>query len=211
MINRKIKAIVIDNNQFVGFAFKEILGDSDFIELVKISKTTSTLHETVIREKIELLIIDIEIIRNNRNDIINVIKDEDIDIKIVVLLFENDYINSSNISVDGVIDKSSDLKPILSMLKLVVYGFQCVPKKYLKQDVNSMELLTKREREIFRYIINGMSNRDIANNLNISSRTVSVHRFNIMFKMGIKNPMDLLELSNNYMEATPISRACVFR
>ncbi len=53
--------------------------------------------------------------------------------------------------------------------------------------------LTKRESQILHLAISGMTNKDIAAELNISKRTTEVHRFNLMKKMGVKN---VLELSN---------------
>lgn len=62
--------------------------------------------------------------------------------------------------------------------------------------------LTKRESQILRFAISGMTNKDIAAELNISKRTIEVHRFNLMKKMGVKN---ILELSNKAREYGMIS------
>jgi DNA-binding NarL/FixJ family response regulator len=52
--------------------------------------------------------------------------------------------------------------------------------------------LTKREREILRMIINGTPNKEIADSLNKSVRTVETHRFNIMKKLGVNNAIDMV-------------------
>ncbi len=57
--------------------------------------------------------------------------------------------------------------------------------------------LTKRENQILRLAISGMTNKDIALELDISKRTTEVHRFNLMKKMDVKN---VLELSNKARE-----------
>ncbi|MBQ4821081.1 response regulator transcription factor [Aquimarina sp. MMG016] len=62
--------------------------------------------------------------------------------------------------------------------------------------------LTKRESQILQLAISGMTNKDIATELNISRRTTEVHRFNLMKKMGVKN---ILELSNKAREHGMIS------
>lgn len=62
--------------------------------------------------------------------------------------------------------------------------------------------LTKRESQILKLAISGMTNKDIATELNISKRTIEVHRFNLMKKMGVKN---ILELSNKAREYGMIS------
>lgn len=52
--------------------------------------------------------------------------------------------------------------------------------------------LTEREREILRLVSYGKSNKEIARILVISPKTVSVHRTNIMTKLGVKNGFELI-------------------
>jgi PAS domain S-box-containing protein len=52
--------------------------------------------------------------------------------------------------------------------------------------------LTPREREVMRLLIMGLSNKAAARQLDISPRTVEVHRRRIMRKMGAKNIVDLI-------------------
>jgi two-component system response regulator DegU len=52
--------------------------------------------------------------------------------------------------------------------------------------------LTRREKEILRMIIDGKNNKDIADSLDKSVRTVETHRFNIMKKIGVTNAVDMV-------------------
>ena len=52
--------------------------------------------------------------------------------------------------------------------------------------------LTKREKQILDLITKGFHNKDIAENLGKSVRTVETHRFNIMKKLNVNNVTDLL-------------------
>jgi len=52
--------------------------------------------------------------------------------------------------------------------------------------------LTQRQKEILRLVVLGMTNRDIAAHLDISVRTVEVHRFNLMRRMNVRNIAQLL-------------------
>lgn len=58
-----------------------------------------------------------------------------------------------------------------------------------KADVDS---LTAREREILLAIVDGNSSKEIARNLDLSPRTVEVHRRNIMTKMRVSNLAELV-------------------
>jgi RNA polymerase sigma factor (sigma-70 family) len=52
------------------------------------------------------------------------------------------------------------------------------------------EKLTQREREVMDLMIKGLHNRHIAKELNISPRTVEVHKARVMEKLGVKNLVD---------------------
>jgi DNA-binding NarL/FixJ family response regulator len=53
-------------------------------------------------------------------------------------------------------------------------------------------LVTPRQREILRLISIGHTNREIAKTLEISVRTVEVHRFNLMRRLNVRNAAQLL-------------------
>jgi len=52
--------------------------------------------------------------------------------------------------------------------------------------------LTAREREVMRHIVAGASNRQLAEYLGISNRTIEVHRSRVMKKMGAESLADLV-------------------
>jgi DNA-binding NarL/FixJ family response regulator len=54
------------------------------------------------------------------------------------------------------------------------------------------EALTSRERVVLAQIVRGASNKEVARELDISTRTVEFHRKNIMEKLGAKNTVDLV-------------------
>lgn len=58
--------------------------------------------------------------------------------------------------------------------------------------------LTKRELEILHLISQALSNKEIAKELFISDQTVSVHRKNIMRKLGVSNTAGLIKLAYDY-------------
>jgi two-component system response regulator NreC len=52
--------------------------------------------------------------------------------------------------------------------------------------------VTVREHEILRMVVDGYSNKDIARKLDISPKTVAVHRTNMMAKFGVQNSAELV-------------------
>jgi DNA-binding NarL/FixJ family response regulator len=57
------------------------------------------------------------------------------------------------------------------------------------------ERLTPREREVLKAIIRGSSNKEIGRLLDVSPRTIEVHRARIMTKLGAKNAADLVRIA----------------
>jgi FixJ family two-component response regulator len=58
------------------------------------------------------------------------------------------------------------------------------------------ETLTTREREVFERVVNGRLNKQIADELGTSIRTVKAHRANVMSKMAAGSLAELVGLAN---------------
>jgi DNA-binding NarL/FixJ family response regulator len=61
-----------------------------------------------------------------------------------------------------------------------------------KGEVDSYELLTMREREILQLLAEGKTNKEVAGALHISPYTVETHRSNILEKLGLHSPAELI-------------------
>ena len=57
--------------------------------------------------------------------------------------------------------------------------------------MKSKKTLTKREAQIFKLIIAGRTNLEIANRLDLSVKTVEAHKHSIAIKMGAESAADL--------------------
>jgi len=65
-----------------------------------------------------------------------------------------------------------------------------------------IETLSDREMHIFNLLGSGLRNRQIAQSLNLSVKTIETHRENIKHKLGLKCSRDLIELAAKYVELT---------
>jgi len=57
--------------------------------------------------------------------------------------------------------------------------------------------LTERERDVLRLVVDGLPNKMVADQLDISVRTVEVHRARVFEKMGVKSAVELANLLRN--------------
>ena len=58
---------------------------------------------------------------------------------------------------------------------------------------NKLETLTPREREVMDLIVDGKANKVIAFDLEISPKTVELHRSRVMKKLAVKKPQELVK------------------
>jgi DNA-binding NarL/FixJ family response regulator len=88
--------------------------------------------------------------------------------------------------------------------KMILHKYQNTKGKFdfpdnhevvVEETSTILDTLTKRERQILNLVISANSNKEIAQILNISSRTVDTHRANIMNKLGVKNTAELVRLA----------------
>ena len=69
-------------------------------------------------------------------------------------------------------------------------------KSLLPENGNGKHLgepLTRSEQRVLRFVLGGKSNKEIANLLNRSKRTIEVHRAHVMHKLGVESLVDLVK------------------
>lgn len=69
------------------------------------------------------------------------------------------------------------------------------PTLNTRETVDDRYHLTRREKQILRMVIDGKHNKEIADSLGKSLRTIETHRFNIMKKLGVNNAIDMVNKS----------------
>lgn len=85
------------------------------------------------------------------------------------------------------IEKPLDKKTFVRKVKSIL-------QHGVPSDAHLGQPLTRAEANILKLIIEGKSNREIANSLNRSIRTIEVHRAHLMQKLGVDNVIDLVKM-----------------
>ena len=106
----------------------------------------------------------------------------------------------------GYVTKNSSREEMVNAILEVSKGnkFLCEEIKELisesNQDPNALSAinsLTEREMDVVNMIVQGSQSKDISAKLNISIKTVEVHRHNIFKKLNLKNSVALIHFMNN--------------
>ena len=69
-----------------------------------------------------------------------------------------------------------------------------------RSENSALPQLTDREFEVFQLIGQARSNREIAEDLHLSPKTVETHRLNLMSKLKVKNRAELLRFALQHVE-----------
>lgn len=101
-------------------------------------------------------------------------------------LFNSEYVISITLPVSIVKDFNEHIIEVLN------------ENVFLKSNLNKFKALTKREKEIIRYLVKGASNTTIAREINVSEHTIKTHRRNIYKKLEISNVCDLVKFAQVY-------------
>lgn len=199
-----MKIFLTDDHAILLGGLIKILSAEDDLEVVGSAGTVKETLDSLTQKTIDLLITDYNLPDDDGLTLVRRVKQKYPDVKIIVLSMHDEAHLIKEIlkeGVDGYILKKDSHEELVSAVRAVGNG-----KVYLSSDVNSMlmkglnghgeqKLLTDREREILKLIAKEYTNRDMAEELFISERTVETHRKNIFRKTGTNNLVGLIKFA----------------
>lgn len=109
---------------------------------------------------------------------------------------ESDILRALEAGARGYLLKDEPAQEILAAIDSVMTGrnyFSAAVSLRLSQASAPATLLTQRERDVLRHIASGHANKQIAQALGLSVRTVETHRLNIKRKLGIDGQAELIK------------------
>lgn len=205
MGDKKIKIVVIDNQNLFRQALKSILNHESAFEVVgegnDVSEAKTLIEETnpnIVLMEIDIpgmeATIDFEEYFSNVNVKVIILSDHD-DEAFVTQAFK--------LGAQGYLLKDADADSLIEAIKIVGDGgsyidpkvshffikeYRQLAREHAKSRVKyrkaPLHLLTQRESEVLQLLANGKSNRELAEALGISEKTVKNHVGNILVKMN---------------------------
>jgi DNA-binding NarL/FixJ family response regulator len=185
---------------FAGHAELEIIGDcGEFNEGMEMIKA----------KRPDFLFLDINIQDASGIDAIPIVRKNSPGTKIIIVSMHNKVAYAKKILQLGAkayVTKNSSYEEIFMAIEEVQKGNQylCTEVKDLiaRQVMNeeeevSFDQLSLREIEIVKAIVNGLSSKEIAVQLDISVRTVDTHRHNILKKLRLNSSASLVNYVNS--------------
>lgn len=199
-----IRLAITDDHELIRAALVQFLGSSPGIEVIAEASSGGELLEKLRATQIDLLLLDMSMPGENGAALIGHIKNIYPDLLILVLSAHNEVntvMRAMKAGASGYICKDCSPQTLIeAILKVVATGKYLSPLMAeqlvytsTSPDPNNIELiLSDRELEIFRLLVEGNSVSEIAEQLFISDKTVSTHKSHLLCKLGLKDIAELV-------------------
>ncbi len=193
-----IKVMLADDHNLVRKGIKQLLEFDGKIKVVaEVSDGEECLNQLEIVQP-EVLLLDINMPNKNGMEVLEEIRKQKLSVKVLILTGHNEIeyvMKAIDIGADGYVLKESELTELVKAILAVTRG-ECYIQSNLipalksklvsaNSDKDKIISLTKRELEVLVQVANGRFNKEIANMLDISERTVKNHISNIFRKIDV--------------------------
>ncbi|KJZ20300.1 response regulator transcription factor [Loktanella sp. S4079] len=193
-----IRILIVDDHPMVTEGIQAILESYDDIEVVGALNNGQDAVDQVVALSPDVILLDLNMPGLSGLNATEIILEKRPETRIVILSMHDspEYISTAlNHGARGYILKDVPTDAIRTAIDTVMAGEQylCTGAKGSLQPKISdgRETLTSREQTILLELAQGKSNKEVANTLNISVRTVETHRNNIKCKLGISSTAGL--------------------
>lgn len=203
----QIKVIIVDDHEIFRNGLKMILNKLKYIKLVGEAANGQEFLEINEKKNADIVLMDIEMPVMNGVEATKIARQKFPDLKIIVLTMFNDedYIKEMmDLGVKGYLIKNIKKDLLDNAIRKVFEGgtyyseelFNFFTKTVSKEEEKPEDKLnfklTDREKEILQLLAEGLNNKEIAEILFISERTVVGHKSNLLSKTGCKSTVSLL-------------------
>jgi len=153
---------------------------------------------------IDLVILDIELTGTDAFSLLKRIRNLNKNIKVLFLSSKSELFYAGRAiraGANGFVSKRKDLGEIYNAVEMILMGYSFFPSETLNF-INHLGSgkgmavdmpLSNREVTVLRYLANGLSNKEIAEQLLLSNKTISAHKSNIYSKLGVQSIVELID------------------
>ncbi|BAU72068.1 response regulator transcription factor [Metapseudomonas furukawaii] len=203
------KVLLIDNQSMTRFATRVLLEREDY-EVA--GETDSGVEGLSLARSLrpDLVILDIAIPKLDGLEVLGRLSAMDSNLKLLVLtslpasLYANRCLQAG---ATGYLSKQEPAVSLISAVRSVLSGYSLFPSTvYLpvsnqpgeRNDNQLLDSLSDRELAVLQNLASGKNNKEIAEQLFISHKTVSTYKSRLMDKLKTRNQVDLIDFARRY-------------
>jgi DNA-binding NarL/FixJ family response regulator len=201
---KKINIIIVDDHRLFREGLRLLLSNLPLTGDIHEAANGTEFIEMLEKTDADIVFMDVDMPLMNGIEATRRALEQRPELNIIALSMYGDeayYIQMINAGARGFILKNSGIDEVESAMANVMAG-----KNYFSQEImdgllkgisrksvaGKNSALSEREEEVLFHICKGLSNKEIAEHLNISKRTVDKHRENLLLKTASKNTAGLV-------------------
>lgn len=201
--------VIMDEQPIVRMSIEVLLRKSSDIRVVLKSGDGMEVIDYIRKNKVDLLIVDIELPGTDGFSLLKRVNDISPHTKVLFLSSRSeDYYAGRAIraGANGFVSKRKDYNDIYKAVEMLLSGYSFFPANILnffsnnsarRGEVNELPL-SNREVTVLRYLVNGLTNKEIADQLLLSNKTISAHKSNIFAKLGVHTIVELIDYAKSH-------------
>lgn len=200
-----VKIFVVDDHKIIRDGIRAMLLGNLSFKVVGTAGNAEEFFNQLEEVAPDVCVIDVQLPGKSGIEISELLKKKHSKIKILILtaLKEDAPVKQCrDLGVEGMISKDSGKDTYLEALEALKAGrtfyagqFTELLLKSAQGKSDKLALLSERELDFVRAFSKGLAHKEIADHLNISPRTVEVHKKNCMDKLGFKSDVDLIKFA----------------
>ena len=210
---RKIRLLLIEDNRLLRDGMFSILKSHKDIDIIAASGDGKRTLAKIKQLKPNIVLLDLGLRSQNSLRVVEVVKQDFPLAKIIVMDLapvQADILQYVKAGANGFILKDASLNDFLITIRSVSEGATILPPLLIdslfsqivdhavregKTKLKEAVLMTQREREVITLLSEGMSNKEIAHRIHISTYTVKSHIHNIMEKLALHTRLEIANYS----------------
>lgn len=204
---QKTRVLVVDDHPLVRYALTWLLNKTADLECCGEAEGVVTARAAVTKLAPDFVLLDLSLGDGDGFELIPEWKHAVPAMKVVVISRHDEAVfaeRSLRAGADGFITKEESSEEILRSIRLVIGGRRYVSDKIAAQVMkrlaesptrkgrDGIEGLSDRELQVFRMLGEGRNNKEIAQLLTLSPKTVETYRDNIKHKLGFPDSVSLI-------------------
>jgi len=198
-----IHVILCDDHALIRRGIRDTLSDATDIRVVGEAGEYGELRSLMRAQRCDVLVLDINLPGRSGLDVLHVLKDEGAQVRVLIVSMypEDQYaIRALRAGASGYVHKGGDPQELVQAVRTVAQGRKYVTPEIAQMLVESLtapptenphERLSDRELQTLQLIASGKRLSDIADELLLSPKTVSVYRARVLEKLGLANNAEL--------------------
>jgi DNA-binding NarL/FixJ family response regulator len=199
---KRIRLLIGDDHVMFAQGLESLLRDE--FELVGAAGNGEELVEMTLRLEPDVILVDISMPVVNGFDAVRRIKKSSSETKIIFLTMHDDATLLSEAfrcGASGYVLKQAAGEELVNAIREVAHGNNYVSPLLTDLPPESVMLrtqkttITPRQREVLELISRGLTMKEIASQLNISTRTAETHKYEMMQTLGVETTAELIRYS----------------